>query len=41
MLDDLKHYRAEEPDAFQIITPDAAVVLLLVGVILGFFMGGI
>jgi hypothetical protein len=38
--EDLKDYHPDERDSFQLIDPDTAVALLLVGIILGAMMGG-
>jgi hypothetical protein len=37
MIDDLKSYRAD--DGFQLISPDLAIVLLLVGIVIGYVLG--
>ena len=39
MIDDLKNYRAPEPDGFQIVPLDLAVLLLVCGIILGYILG--
>ena len=36
MIDDLRHYRAPERDAFQIISPDLAVFLVCAAFVLGY-----
>ena len=37
--EDLRDYRAPEGDGFQMVPPDVALVLLLVGLVLGYILG--
>lgn len=39
MLDDLRHLPDSERDSFQLIPPDLAIVLLIVGAVLGYILG--
>lgn len=41
MIDDLRHYHAEDDGlgSFRLISPDAAIVFLCVGIVLGFMAG--
>ena len=38
MLDDLRHLKSSE-DGFQIIPADLAIILLIVGVVIGYVLG--
>lgn len=40
MIDDMKNYRTE-PDGFQIVPPDAAILLLCLGTVLGYVLGAL
>ena len=40
MIDDLRHLPKSD-DAFQIIPPDLAVILLVFGIILGYILGAV
>ena len=38
---DLKDYRAPESDGFQIVPPDLAIALLILGTVLGYVLGAL
>ena len=38
MIDDLRHFKADD-DGFQLVSPDLAIFLLILGVVIGYVLG--